>query len=94
MKQCAVCGTTQGLHHHEVFFGSANRQISIKHGFQEWLCGTHHNLSNDGVHFNRELDLKFKRKHQLLYELDLMSEGYSQEEARKKFTKLIGKNEL
>ena len=59
-KKCIVCGTTQNIHIHEVFFGK-NRQISIKDGLCVYLCGRHHNQSNEGVHFNHELDIKLKQ---------------------------------
>lgn len=54
-KECFVCGTTSNIHTHEVFFGK-NRQKSIKDGCCVYLCGKHHNQSNDGVHFNHQLD--------------------------------------
>ena len=65
-KQCYVCNTTIGLHDHHVFFGS-NRKISEQHGLKVWLCGKHHNLSNEGVHFNKKLDLKLKKQLQLYW---------------------------
>lgn len=42
------------------FFGK-NRQRSIKDGCCVYLCGRHHNQSNEGVHFNHDLDLQLKR---------------------------------
>ena len=54
-----MCGTRQNIHIHEVFFGK-NRQISIKDGMCVYLCGKHHNQSNEGVHFNPDLDIKLK----------------------------------
>lgn len=39
-----------------------NRQKSIEDGCCIYLCGTHHNMSNKGIHFNHELDLKVKRE--------------------------------
>lgn len=59
-KECYVCGTTQNIHIHEVFYGR-NRQNSIKDGCCVYLCGKHHNLSNEGVHFDKKLDLKLKQ---------------------------------
>ena len=59
-KECYVCGTTQNIHIHEVFYGR-NRQNSIEDGCCVYLCGKDHNLSNSGVHFNHELDLKLKQ---------------------------------
>ena len=59
-KKCLVCGTTQNIHIHEVYFGR-NRQNSIREGCCVYLCGRHHNQSNQGVHFNQELNLSIKR---------------------------------
>lgn len=49
-----------GAHRHEVFFG-ANRQKSIEYGLVVFLTPAMHNMSDKGVHFNREFDLKLKR---------------------------------
>ena len=65
-KQCYVCGTTQNIHTHEVFYGR-NRQNSIKDGCCVYLCGKHHNLSNEGVHFNHKLDLELKQQMELCW---------------------------
>ena len=51
----------QGLVRHEVFFGSARRQKSIRLGLVVFLTPEMHNMSNFGVHFNREFDLQLKR---------------------------------
>lgn len=48
------------LHRHEIFFGS-NRQKSIEYGLVVFLTPEMHNMSNAGVHFNREFDLELKR---------------------------------
>ena len=66
--KCWVCGTTQNLHTHEVFFGTANRKKSIEWGCYVDLCGKHHNLSNEGVHFDKALDIKLKRFTQKKFE--------------------------
>lgn len=49
-----------GLHRHEVFFAS-NRQKSIELGLVVFLTPEMHNMSNQGVHFNREFDLELKK---------------------------------
>lgn len=59
-KSCIVCGTTLNIHTHEVFYGR-NRQKSIEDGCCVYLCGRHHNQSNEGVHFNKELDTSLKK---------------------------------
>ena len=61
MNECYFCGTTRNLHIHEVFYGTANRQKSIRYGCCVSLCAIHHNLTNMSVHFNKEMDLNLKR---------------------------------
>lgn len=83
-KRCYICGNTYNLHEHHIFFGS-NRRNSEKHGFKVWLCGPHHNLSNEGVHFDRTLDLYLKRQCQKAFE---------KTHSREEFLNIIGKNYL
>ena len=78
-KRCYVCGTTYNLHDHHIFYGTANRKQSEKHGFKVFLCGRHHNLSNEGVHFNPDLDMRLKRECQAKFE-----ETHSRDEFMKK----------
>lgn len=80
--ECIVCRTTYDLHEHHVFFGTANRKQSEKYGLKVWLCHRHHNGSDAGVHFNRELDLKLKRFAQAKFE-----ETHTREEFRAIFGK-------
>lgn len=61
MNECYFCGSRKNLHIHEVYFGTANRQKSIRYGCCVSLCNIHHNLSNMSVHFNRDMDLNLKR---------------------------------
>lgn len=72
-------------HIHEVYFGTANRQISIKNGFCVGLCNEHHNMSKNSVHQNRAMDLELK----MLYQ-----EKYEETHTRDDFRKLIGKSYL
>ena len=51
----------EGSHRHEVFFGSANRQKSIKLGLVVFLAPEMHNMSNHGVHFNKAFDNELKQ---------------------------------
>lgn len=56
-----------------------------------YICGNiynlhmHHNMSNQGVHFNREADLRLKR---------ICQKEYEKTHTRTEFFKLIGKNFL
>ena len=67
-EKCIICETTFNIHKHEVFYGTANRKLSIKYGLVVPLCARHHNLSKEGVHFNRNLDLKLKKIAQKKFE--------------------------
>lgn len=65
-KECIVCGTTINIHTHEVYFGR-NRKKSIEDGCCIYLCGKHHNQSKEGIHFNHELDLKWKKEMEIAW---------------------------
>ena len=84
-KECWACHATQNLHLHHCFYGSANRKKSEEYGCVVWLCGPHHNLSTQGVHFNKKLDLKLKQYTQKQFE-----ELYGHE----KFMEVFHKNYL
>lgn len=67
-KKCYICGTPYNLHRHHCLYGTANRKQAEKYGLWVYLCGFHHNLSDYGVHFDRELDLRLKRECQQKWE--------------------------
>ena len=55
-----------GSHRHEVMFAS-NRKKSIEDGLVVFLEPKLHNMSQQGVHFNREFDLELKRVAQKIW---------------------------
>lgn len=59
-KKCWLCGSTLNLHRHHVFGGSANRAKSERYGLTVYLCAPHHNMSNEGVHFDKSFDRQLK----------------------------------
>ncbi len=69
-KECYVCKTTYNLHCHHIFEGTGRRKLSDDDGCWVWLCAYHHNMSNEGVHFNKKLDLELKRRCELKWLLD------------------------
>ena len=83
VRQCAECGSCYCIERHHVFPGP-NRKISEKYGMVEDLCPDCHRGDN-GIHFNKEMMLRYKQKHQRLFE-----EKYNHE----MWMKLIGKNYL
>ena len=65
-KRCIVCDVPFNIHTHEVYFGR-NRQKSIEDGCCVYLCGKHHNQSDEGVHFNHNLDIKLKKEMEIAW---------------------------
>lgn len=84
-RECFVCKTTYNLNSHHVFEGTANRKQSEKYGMKIWLCERHHHMSDAGIHFNKELDLKVKR---------MAQEVFEQEHSREQFREIFGKSYL
>lgn len=66
--ECLVCKTTLNLHRHHVFGGVGRRKKSEMYGCWVYLCARHHNMSNSGVHFNKQLDTKLKQECQRAWE--------------------------
>lgn len=59
-KVCHVCGVTQNLERHHVFFGVANRSKAETDGLWVWLCDECHRgrfgvHGHDGSDLNRSL---------------------------------------
>lgn len=91
-KCCYVCGGTEGLHCHHIFFGTANRKKSDEDGMVVYLCGPHHNLSSAGVHFNPRLDDKIKQEAEKIWISTYTNKSI--EEGIPDFIKRYGKNYL
>lgn len=88
-RECFVCHTPLGLHKHHIFYGyNGNRDKSEKYGCWVYLCGKHHNLSNEGVHFDKRLDNMLKtmaqRKFNQVYKsvrfVDIFHRNYLEDE--------------
>lgn len=81
-KECYVCKTIFDLHEHHIFEGIANRKLSEKYGLKVWLCSRHHNMSNEGVHFNKALE----------NELKILGQRKFEETYEENFLKVFGRN--
>lgn len=84
VKECYVTGSRINLHKHHVF-GGPLRKKSEKWGCWVWLRADYHNMSEHGVHFDRQLDLRIKRDCQAAFEALYGHETYMRE---------FGKNHL
>lgn len=82
---CEVCEDNVAVTKHEVYYGTADRQISIDNGFQVRICPLCHNAAhyraNVGFDLNKKLREKFQRE-------------FEEEHTRKEFMDLIGRNYL
>lgn len=83
-KKCFVTGREYGLHKHHVYQGF-NRKHSEKHGFYVWLAPEYHNMSNKGVHFDKDFDLYLKR---------LCQAEFEKTHTRDEFMEIIGRSWL
>jgi hypothetical protein len=81
LDECQICGGMPVVRH-EVFFGTANRRLSIQWGFLAWLCPLDHNedWSRD-VHHNKE----FRKKMQREYQEEAEALGWTREEFKETF---------
>ena len=82
---CLICGSSQGLERHHVFYGSGLRQLSEKYGMVAPLCHRCHRDSHAGVHFSRPLDLMLKR---------LFQERFEEPHTRQEFIAIFGRSWL
>lgn len=70
---------------HHIYGGYGRRKISEREGFIIPLTNAEHNMSDEAIHFNKELDLYWKQRCQAKYE---------ETHTREQFIKLIGRNYL
>jgi len=86
LEHCIECGRT-GINKHEVFFGTANRKLSIEDGLVIPLCESYHHNQYDciGIHFDKDLNKKWKKIAQKKWQ-----EHYGKTE--EDFIKRYGKN--
>lgn len=61
LEHCIECGRSN-VEKHEVFFGTANRKLSIEDGLVIPLCKAKHHAGNlIGIHKDQELNEKWKK---------------------------------
>lgn len=61
LEHCIECGRSN-VEKHEVFFGTANRRLSIEDGLVIPLCKAKHHAGNlIGIHKDQELNEKWKK---------------------------------
>nr|DAR97570.1 MAG TPA: Protein of unknown function (DUF968) [Caudoviricetes sp.] len=92
-RVCKYCGKPYA-ERHEVFGGS-NRQISQVESIMNFVCRKHHEElhANCTVWAQRE-NQRLRQHYQLQYEIELIEQGLTPEQARRDWMLLIGRNYL
>jgi hypothetical protein len=72
-KKCYITGATEGLHKHHIFYGNGKRKLSEQYGMYVYLIPRLHNMSDEGVHFNKEFDTRLKQETQRRFEAEIGS---------------------
>ena len=88
-RVCWVCGSPNVELHH-IYSGWANRCQSDRYGCTVFLCRRHH-TGKDGVHFDRDLDLRLRRECQKAWETRYAKNPYG---GHDEFRKVFGKSYL
>lgn len=83
-ERCHYCGRYCNPHKHHIF-GAANRKWSEKFGLFVHLCPEHHNMSDQGIHFNKKMMDEYHQLGQMAFEV---------EHSREEFMKIFGRNYL
>lgn len=84
-KYCYLCGRTDSLERHHVFFGNQYRQLSEKNGLWVWLCAECHRTGKHSAHLDKDTNLHLKEDGQRAFELTY---------TRQDFMKVFGRNWL
>ena len=94
-NMCHWCGAFFEKTHKHHIFGGANRRWSEKYGLYVHLCPRHHNMSDEGIHFNKDMMDSYHRLGQFYFELNYACDhSCGEEQARAEFMRIFGKNYL
>ena len=85
LYMCEVCKMAPAVTTHEVYYGTANRKISIKNGFQVKICPRCHDAAHYKIDLVTDVNKVLRKQFQREYEKN---------HSRQEFIKLIGQNYL
>lgn len=80
IRYCAECGTSYWIEDHHIIRKSQVKPLDKCPGNHVDLCNIHHRDHSNGIHFNRELDRKYRLKFQNWLEMRLLKNEYELEE--------------
>lgn len=88
LEHCIICGRSN-VNKHEIFFGTANRQLSKNYGLVIPLCQVYHHNQYEckGIHFDKELCKEWQKIGQKAF-----MEYYNK--TIEEFIQIFGKNHL
>lgn len=91
-RYCRYCGRPYA-ERHEVYCGTANRQISIDNGFQIDVCRAHHEELQDNItSWAKSENERLRQMYQNQWEEKLIETGVKPDQARKLWIQLIGRS--
>ncbi len=92
---CFICDRVCDTHKHHIF-GGANRKHSESYGLFIHLCPDHHNMTDNSVHFDKAMMEACHILGQQSFEADYRKHfnNSTDEDARKAFMKIFGRNYL
>ena len=85
---CYLCDSWEYTHYHHIFHGTANRKIADREGLGVYLCRDCH----EEVHRDADLNWRLQKEAQGIWEQRYIEQGHTEEEARREFMRLFGKN--
>jgi len=85
LYMCEVCEMSPAVTTHEVYYGTANRKVSIKHKFQVKICARCHDAAHYKISVGHDMNMELRKQFQREYE-----KNHTKEE----FIKLIGQDYL
>jgi len=82
--ECEICGKP-AITTHEIYYGTANRKVSIMHGFQVHLCNDCHLAAHYRKNIGYDLNIQLR---------ETCQRNFEENHTRDEFLKLIGRNYL
>lgn len=65
-KKCFLCGSSEWIEIHHIF-GASNRKHSTEDGLVVPLCHNCHNEPPNGIHHNRQNEVKLKKYGEIIW---------------------------
>ena len=82
VRYCAECATTYGIEDHHIIYKKHCKPLDNCKHIHVDLCSYHHRNQPNGIHFNKELNRKYKLMFQNYLEIHFLKEYLTREEIK------------